>query len=205
LTHDLGAFELFLDHVNFESLPLQGTSLSEALKASAKALEDGSEAETKGKAVILISDGEDHEGQAIEVAKGLAERGIVIHTIGVGGQEGAPIPLADGGFMKDASGHMIVSQPNESILKSIAEAGHGRFVRAANGDFDLAETYSQFIRPDLKEGEHSSREKIWQEQHQGFSALSLLLFSLDAIWIFARLRSRKSQNLKSSRSLELAK
>ncbi len=195
LTHDLSAFELFLDQAGLDSLPVQGTSLSQALQAAGKALDDGAEASSKGRAVILITDGEDHEGQAIQVASELADRGIAVHTIGVGGQ-GAPIPLEDGGFLKDSSGHLVVSQPNEAILRSIASAAKGRFVRAANGDFDLGRTYAEFIRPDLRTGEHSSREKVWIERHSWFSAAGLLLFTLESLLTYAWRRSRKKDEAR---------
>lgn len=180
LTHDLGALRLFLEQAGIDSLPVQGTSLSQALQAAGKALADGAEEGSHGQAIILISDGEDHEGEAIAVAKDLAEKNIVIHAIGVGGQ-GAPIPLPEGGFLKDASGELVVSRPNEAVLKEIAGVAGGQFVRAADGNFELDRIYATAIRPDLREGEHSTREKVWIERHYWLSALAAFFLLIDGL------------------------
>lgn len=190
LTHDLQAFQLFLDQAGVDSLPVQGTSLGQALQFAGKALDEGSEQDSKGRAVILISDGEDHEGRAVELAKDLGGRGIAIHTIGVGGQ-GAPIPLADGGFLKDSAGQMVVSRPNTKILKEIAEAGGGQFVQAADGNFELERIYQTAIRPDLKSGEHQTRERIWIERHAWSSGLALV-FLVAETWSGTRGRKRRA-------------
>lgn len=180
LTHDLGSFELFLDQASVESLPRQGTSMAAALTEAGRALDQGAEGETQGRAVILISDGEDHEGAALSIAEDLAKRSIKIHTIGVGGQ-GAPLPLPDGGFLKDKSGNLVVSRLNEGMLKELAQVGGGVYVRSETGDFDLERIYTEEVRPDLKERNYSTREKLWIERHGIFTAAALLLLLVESL------------------------
>ncbi len=181
LTNDLDSFELFLDQAGVDSLPRQGTSVNAALVEAGRALDQGSENETQGRAIILISDGEDHEGEALDTAERLVKKGIKIHAIGVGGQ-GAPLPLAEGGFLKDQSGNLVVSQLNEGMLKELARVGEGVYVRSETGDFDLDRIYAEEVRPDLKERSYSTREKLWIERHMWFTALALGLLTIDSFW-----------------------
>jgi Ca-activated chloride channel family protein len=192
LTQDLEAFELFLDHADVSSLPVQGTNISAALLQGQKALEQGADADSRGRAIIVISDGEDHDAQAAEVAQQLARRGISIHAIGVGGQ-GAPIPLPDGGFLKDESGNMVISRPNEVTLKAIAKASDGVYVRSETGDFDLERIYKERIRPDLLEREQSTREKIWIERHMWASGFAIWCLLAEFALQLGATRRRPSQ------------
>lgn len=204
LTHDLASFELFLDQAGVDSLPRQGTSMAAALTEAGRALDQGSENESQGRAVILISDGEDHEGEALTIAETLAQKGIKIHTIGVGGQ-GAPLPLPEGGFLKDKSGNLVVSRLNEGMLRELAKVGGGVYVRSETGDFDLERIYTEEVRPDLKERDYSSREKLWIERHGIFTAFGLLLLLTEALLSRPQLRRaaagrKREANLRSRAS-----
>ncbi len=180
LTQDMKALELFLDHVDSESIPVQGTSMGQAIRLGVQALKQGSEASSVGKAIILISDGEDQDTDPLAAARFGAEQGVTIHSISVGGQ-GAPIPLPEGGFLKDESGGLVVSKPDETILRQIADIAGGRFLRSETGEFGLEALYRQSIRPPLKEQQQSQREQVWNEVHSWLTGLALGLLALDAV------------------------
>lgn len=139
LTSDYAAAKTFLRALDTKTIPRGGTAIGEALK-SAEALLD--EARTRGGAksqvVVVITDGEDHEGSAIEAAKTLHEKGVTVFTIGVGSTAGEPLPLYGDrgeflGYIKDGSGQTVLSRLNEQILKDIAQAGGGRYVASSGG------------------------------------------------------------------------
>lgn len=169
LTYDKGSFDLFLDQVSVDLLPVQGTEIAQALELAEKAFEQGSETGSRAKTVILISDGEDHGENAYGKAKTLAEKGVRIFSLGMG-SEGSPIPSDNGAFLRDDKGQLVLSRPDLAGLAKIAENGGGRLIGAS-------ENLDDFYRQELRHGEElqSSREKVWKERHM---ALSLLAFSL---------------------------
>lgn len=132
LTDDHGAAALFVSTAAPESVPQQGTVISDALKMSAGAFPQGG---TSYKAVVLISDGEDHDEQALSTAKDLTRGGIMINTIGVGSPEG--ILLTDpqtGAPKKDITGTPVISRLNETELRQLADATHGVYTRLQSSD-----------------------------------------------------------------------
>ncbi len=191
LTQDMNAFALFLEHVDSDSIPVQGTSMGQAIRLGMQALQDGTEAGSVGKAMILISDGEDQETDPLSAAKAAGEQGITIHTISVGGQ-GAPIPLPDGGFLKDDAGSLVVSKPDETVLRQIAEVTGGHFLRSETGDFGLDRLYRESIRPPLKETEQSQRERVYNEVHPWLTGLAVFLFLSEALHRRWKTRNRMS-------------
>jgi Ca-activated chloride channel family protein len=192
LTQDMNAFALFLEQVDSDSIPVQGTSMGQAIRLGMQALQEGTEATSVGKAMILISDGEDQDTDPLAAAKAASEQGIVIHTISVGGQ-GAPIPLPDGGFLKDDDGSLVVSRPDETILRQIAEASAGHFLRSETGDFGLDRLYRESIRPPLKETEQSQRERVWNEIHYALSGLAGFLLLVELLHRRWRSRNRDTE------------
>lgn len=139
-TTDYGAFEMQLKSINTDMMPTQGTALGEAIQ-TAESMQGSTEQEQK--ILILLSDGEDHDSKAVSMAKIAASKNMVIHTIGVGTSEGAPIPEIGraGGtsYKKDQSGNQVLSQLNEDILKEIAQAGGGKYFNIANQNQALKE------------------------------------------------------------------
>ncbi len=188
LTQDMKALEMFLERIDSDSIPVQGTSMGQAIRLGMQALQDGAEAGSVGKAMILISDGEDQETDPIEAAKAAADQAFVIHTISVGGQ-GAPVPLPEGGFLKDQAGGLVVSKPDEIILRQIAELTDGRFLRSQSGVFGLDRLYQEAIRPPLKETEQSQREQVWNEVHSWLTGLAAILLALESLAMRWRMRS----------------
>jgi Ca-activated chloride channel family protein len=141
LTTDHGAAAMFVSSAGPDAVPQQGTVISEALKRSAGAF---NAAERRFKAVILISDGEDHDPEAIKTAKELAEQGMMINTVGVGSPEGALIPdVANGGNKKDEFGNDVISKLNEDELKQVAESTNGIYVRLQDSDAAVKELLQQ--------------------------------------------------------------
>ncbi|MDA8135749.1 MAG: VWA domain-containing protein [Desulfobacteraceae bacterium] len=179
LTLDHEAFHLFLKVLTPGFLPVGGTNLSEALKTAYDGFEKESDTE---KAVILITDGENTEGDAEETAKTLAKEGIRIFCIGVGGSEGAPIPDENGGFKKDASGNIVLSRVDEKGLEKLATLTNGAYVRSVAGDMDLDLIYRDKIRGQM-EGKTltSGKQKVWENRFQWFLFPGLVLLLAEAM------------------------
>ncbi|HUL43156.1 MAG TPA: VWA domain-containing protein [Bacteroidota bacterium] len=138
LTTDYSAARLILSAIDVDVVPVQGTAIGSALRLAMKSFEEG---ERKHKVIILITDGENHEDDAVAAAKEAAASGIVIHTIGMGSPEGAPIPVYQNGvqvgYKKDREGTVVITKLDEQALREIAEAGSGTFVRATNQQNEL--------------------------------------------------------------------
>ncbi|MFM7203546.1 MAG: VWA domain-containing protein [Myxococcota bacterium] len=180
LTLDYGAFGMFLDYLSPDLIPVQGTSLTQAIKL---ARESFLKSQSTSKALILITDGEDHEGDPLAAAKEAKEAGIQIYTIGIGAQEGAPIPAPDGsGFLRDDNGQLAMTRLDEETLKKIAVETGGAYVRSTSGDMDLDSIYLQGIRGSLKAADlTSTRQKRWEERFQWPLTLAVLLILLEPL------------------------
>ena len=179
LTLDHEAFHIFLKALTPGFLPVGGTNISEALKTAYDGFEKESDTE---KAVILITDGENTEGDAEETAKTMAKEGIRIFCIGVGGSEGAPIPDDNGGFKKDASGNIVLSRVDEKGLEKLAALTNGAYVRSVAGDMDLDLIYRDKIRGQM-EGKTltSGKQKVWENRFQWFLFPGLILLLAEAM------------------------
>jgi len=177
LTLDYGAFKMFLDYLDPDLIPVPGTSLGQAIKS---AISSFSRRERTSKALILITDGEDLEGNALEAAQEAKKEGIRIFTIGVGQEGGAPIPMKDGsgGFKKDERGEMVLSKLDEATLRNIALETGGSYVRSVTGDMDLNKIYQEDIRGRMEKKELlSTRKKRWEERFQWFLFAAILLLA----------------------------
>lgn len=177
ITTDYLSAKMFLNSITTSSVPVQGTSLQDAINLGIKSFS----ADAKGgKALIIISDGEDHEEGAVEAAKSAKELGIVIYTIGIGTPEGKPIPMEDGQLLKDKEGNIVVTRLNESSLAMIAEAGGGSYIKAGNSDFGLDEIVDR-VKNLEKEGFSSVVFEDFDEQYFYFLAIALLFFILELL------------------------
>ncbi len=136
ITTDYSSARLFLSGIDTEVVPIQGTAIGTAIDLAASSFTPQTET---SKAIIVITDGENHQDNAVSAAKNAREKGIYVHTVGMGLEQGAPIPLqgAPGQFRKDGQGNVVVSRLDEATLRSIAEAGEGMYVRASNTDVGL--------------------------------------------------------------------
>ncbi len=176
LTLDYGAIRMFLDQLAPDLIPVPGTALAAAIDSATNLLKDSPR---ESKAIILITDGEDHEGKPLEAAKRAAEEGVRIYAIGIGKNESAPIPEEKGGFKTDRRGEMITTALDETILQKIALETGGAYVRSVSGEMDLEAIYDQNIKVNLEAKEQSSTmRKLWQEGYQFFLAPAVLLLGL---------------------------
>lgn len=199
LTLDYNAFGIFLDALDPDYLPVGGTDLTAALETCYNGFDPSS---TAGKAIILITDGEDTAGDdaaLTQVVEKFAKEKIRIFAIGVGDLTGAPIPAKGGGFKKDAAGNIILSKVDEAMLKKITAMTQGRYVRSVAGDMDLEQIYSGDIlgtmeRKALTQG----RKKVWEKRFQWALLPCVLLLLAEAC--FPQGPRRKS-GVKNGRSL----
>ncbi|MCY3970702.1 MAG: VWA domain-containing protein [Acidobacteria bacterium] len=192
LTLDYSAAALFLEAMEPDLIPTKGTAIGDALRVSLEAFERvASVGSRQSRAVILITDGEDHLGEAQEVAETAAAAGVRVFAIGIGRDEGAPIPREGGGFRTDRRGEIILSRLDEAALQRIALTTGGRYVRSVTGDVDLEQIYAQGIKAQLEDQElGSSRRQRWQERFQWLLVLALAALMLEPL-ISDRLRRRR--------------
>lgn len=176
ITTDYVSARMFLNSITTESVPIQGTALEDAIFTSIRSFSAQSE---KSRVVVIITDGEDHDGDAIKAAKQAAEMGVRVFTIGVGSAEGKPIPI-NGELLKDKNGEIVVTRLNEDLLKEIASAGNGAYVRAGNSEFGLAPIISEVQRMD-KEKFSSVVFEEYDEQYMYFFAIALALFVIEML------------------------
>ena len=187
LTLDYGAAQLFLGAVDTDLIPVKGTALGDAIRISLKAFEGGAQ---PSRAIILITDGEDHGGDALAAAEEAQKQGVRIFTIGIGRDEGAPIPAPGGGYRRDRNGEIILSRLDEPTLQKIALTTGGRYVRSVTGDVDLEQIYNQGIKATLESRElGSKRRQRWEERFQWILAVALAALMLEPL-VSERLRRR---------------
>lgn len=136
ITTDYSSAKLFLSGIDTDIVPVQGTAIGTAIDLAARSFTP--ETETS-KAIIVITDGENHQDDALAAARNAHEKGITIHTIGMGLEQGAPIPEKGhaGQFRKDGSGNVVISKLDEETLRDVAKAGEGLYIRASNTEVGL--------------------------------------------------------------------
>lgn len=192
VTADYDTVRWALGETTTSTITAQGSSISGALDTAAQML---SRAEGSGKGIVLISDGEFHEPpDSIKTAVDrLSAAGIPIFALGVGEPSGAPIPLAKGGFKKDASGTMVLTKLDEAALRGLAADTGGAYVRAVVSDEDVRMLYADQIRAKLVSTEHEvSREKKWHERYQIPLALALTILVVQSFFGIGPGRAGKS-------------
>jgi Ca-activated chloride channel family protein len=131
LTADTQSARIFLSHINTDMVPIQGTAIGQAIHLGINSFSGD---RNIGRAIVIITDGEDHEGGAIEAAQAAAGEGIMVSVIGIGTPEGAPVPVSEhsNNFMTDTEGNVVVSRLNEQMGIDIAQAGQGFYILADN-------------------------------------------------------------------------
>ncbi len=176
VTTDYISAKMFLGSIDTGSIPIQGTAIGEAIRLCTKSFSAQSE---KSRVIVVISDGEDHEEDAVESAKQAAELGIKVYTIGVGSAEGQPIPM-DGGLLKDRNGDIVVTRLNEQMLRDIARAGGGAYIHAGNEEFGLNPIIQDIRRMEEEEFGSVVFEE-YDEQYMYFLGLALLCFVIQMV------------------------
>lgn len=145
LCDDRSAAEMIINAISTESVSYQGTAVGMAIDHAVEAFNNSEEG--RGKAIILITDGENHEDDAVEAAERAAEKGIIVCAIGIGTPEGTTIPVMDENGevteKRDDNGQKVITKLNDGLLKDIAAAGNGTYVRATNADLGLTTIMGQ--------------------------------------------------------------
>lgn len=176
ITTDYVSAKMFLGNVGTDSVPIQGTAIGDAISTATKSFSAQSE---KSRAVIVITDGENHEDDAVAAAKQAAEYGIKVYTIGVGSAQGQPIPK-NGELMKDKDGNIVVTRLDEDTLREVAAAGNGAYVHAGNEEFGLNP-----IIDDIRSMEAEKYESVvfeeYDEQYMYFMGMALVLLVLEML------------------------
>jgi Ca-activated chloride channel family protein len=176
LTTDYRLASLFVNQLNLDLIPVQGTALGDAIKLAVERLKDSSTQDSQGKAIILITDGEDQNNNTLAAAHEAKKQGVKIFAIGIGKKEGAPIPLPNGGYKKDRNGNVIISKLDEESLEQAALITEGVYVRSTSGDLDLDQIYKKGIKTSIESGEYGIvRQKIWYERYQWFLLITIIL------------------------------
>ena len=199
LTGDASAAKMYLSAASVESVPTQGTVIGDALKMCFASFDSK---EKKYKAVVLVSDGEDHDASANELAAQMSKEGVVIYTVGIGSPSGAPlIDLATGEMKKDAQGNNVISKLNEDALKEIARNGNGAYMHYSNSDAVAAAISKQLAGMDKRAVKDESLIN-YQSFYQWLLGLALLLLIAELFINEVKTKKMKT-TLKAGMSLLL--
>jgi Ca-activated chloride channel homolog len=178
LTLDYGAAKMFLNVVTTDWVQVPGTAIADAITQSAEAFKSQ---KNKSKVLIILSDGEDQEGNAETAAQKAAEHGIKIYTVGVGSESGVPIPLSSGKanitYKKDNSDNLVMTRLNSMMLEKIAMEGKGKYFHAGT-NLDMASIYQEIAKMEKNEL-GTDRMNIFEEQYQWFLMLAILFLLLE--------------------------
>jgi len=186
LTADHSAAKMYLSTASPDIIPTQGTIIAEALKMSNAAFNSN---EKKYKTIILISDGEDHDEDALAVAKNVAASGVIIHTVGMGSQQGAPIlDLLTGQLKTDINGNTIISKLNEEELRQLAKSGNGLYQYFDNTDKVVNNILNQIAHMEQKAVKDDSLTD-WLNYFQYFAAAAFILLLIE---VFVTEKKRKA-------------
>ncbi len=176
LTLDYGGFLLSLDNTGIDTIPKGGTSITSAIKEALRSYEGG---QKKYKVLIIITDGEDHEGNPVQAAEEAKNEGIKIFCIGIGTKGGELIPVMDEAgkksFLKDNQGNVVKSHLDETSLQKIALSTGGLYARATNAEFGLELVYRERIARMEKRELEAKMNKHYEERFQVFLWLALFL------------------------------
>lgn len=185
ITTDYAAAKMFLASITPGMIPTQGTAIGDALNLATNSFGESKH----NKAIILITDGENHEDDAIEAAKEAASKGIKIFTVGMGLPDGAPIPVYSGGvvtgFRKDNTGSTIITKLDDALLQQIATAGQGAYVRANNTQQSLGKIFNEIDH--MQKTEFESRIfSDYEDRYQYPLAIALILLVLEPLLLERR-------------------
>ncbi|MFC2098433.1 VWA domain-containing protein [Bacteroidota bacterium] len=178
ITTDYVSAKLFLNSISTDIVPKQGTAIGSAIDLGIKSF---TQQEETSKALIIITDGENHEDDAIEAAKLAVEKGITIHTIGIGLPQGAPIPVYSGGqktYREDREGQTVISKLDETMLRRIASAGEGVYIRSTDTRVGLDKLFDEINKMEKQEME-SKIYSDYDERFQYVFGLGLLILLIE--------------------------
>jgi Ca-activated chloride channel homolog len=180
ITSDYNSAKLFLEAVNTQIVPRQGTAIGAAVQMAVRSFTPGGEA---NKTIVVITDGENHEDDPVAAAGEAADNGITVHTIGMGLPQGSPIPVLRNGqtdYMRDNEGNIVITKLDESTLENIAAAGNGIYVKANNAQVGLNALFDEINKMQKEEMETLVYSE-YEDQFQYFFAAGLFLLLLEII------------------------
>jgi len=182
ITSDYGSAKMFLSTINPQMVPRQGTAIGSAIDIAIKSFGQKSGA---SRAIIVLTDGENHEDDAVAAAKLAGDSGIKVYVVGMGTPEGAPIPVDETvSFKKDKDGNVVVSKLNEQMCSGIAQAGGGVYVRADNSNA-AQRTVSKQLDTLAKSDMDTKVFSEYNEQFQSFAFIALLFLIIE-FFVFSR-------------------
>lgn len=189
ITSDYASAKMFLSNINTEIVPTQGTAIGAAINL---AIQSFSQQEDVNRAIIVITDGENHEDDAMGAAQQAAELGIKVYTVGMGSPRGGPIPAGgSGNFLRDREGNVVITRLDETMLQQIATAGNGEYIPANNIRSGINNLMSELS--DLEKSEFESKVYTdFEDQFQYLALMALLLLLIDFIIL-----ERKNKFLKN--------
>lgn len=181
MTVDHSAAKLFLRSIDTDIVPTQGTAIGKSIELAISSFSANTKA---NKSIIVITDGENHEDDALEQAAAAVEAGITVHTIGIGSLDGTPIPMYKRGQMlgyrKDRAGNTVVTKLNETMLQQIAASGKGTYVRANNSRTGLNALMDEL--EGMERDEYDSKMYTsYEDRFQYFIAIALVLLLLEVL------------------------
>ena len=170
ITSDYVSAKMFIHDISPSLITTQGTDLARAINLSASSF---TQQQGVGRAIIVITDGEDHEGGAEEAVKAARKKGINVFILGIGSTKGAPIPVG-GDYLKDASGNVVMSALNEDMCRSLAQAGSGSYIHVDNTNDAQEKLNSELAK--LQKG--TTQDVVYSEYADQFQAFGLIVFLL---------------------------
>ncbi len=178
ITTDYASAKMFLSTINTNIVPVQGTAIGKAINLAVKSFGPQSDA---SRAIIVITDGENHEDDAIAAAQAAKEKGIIVHTIGMGLPQGAPIPIeGTNSFIKDRSGNVVITKLDPKMLAEIAVAGGGDYFAADNTRSTLNEVFEKISKMDKTEFD----AKVYADYEDQFQWLAWIILALLVAEVF---------------------
>jgi Ca-activated chloride channel family protein len=194
ITTDYSSAKMFLSNINTNIVSRQGTAIGAAIDLASKSFSPSTEA---SKVIVIISDGENHEGNAVEAAKAAAEKGIKIFTIGMGSTKGSPIPVTtnilDKDFRRDREGNVIMTKLNVTMLSEIAQAGDGKYYGATSSRVGLNDLFEKLNKLDKEEID----TKVYSEYEEQFPYLIWIALGFLVVEFFiVEKKSRLFRNFK---------
>ena len=190
ITSDYVSAKMFLQNIDPSLISVQGTDLARAIDMASKSF---TKQEGVGRAIIVITDGEDHEGGALEAAKEARKRGMNVFILGVGDPKGAPIPLGDGNYLTNSQGETVMTALNTRMCQEVASAGSGTYIHVDNTG-DAQEKLNDSLAR-LQRGESESViYSEYDEQFQAFGILAILLLMAEICVL--ECRNRMLRNIR---------
>lgn len=177
ITSDYVSAKMFLQNIEPSLIQAQGTDIAEAINLASNSF---TQQKNIGKAIIVITDGEDHEGGAMEAAKEASGNGFKVFILGIGNTAGAPIPLSDGGYLTDNTGNTVMTALNEQMCRDIAAAGRGTYIHVDN-----TTTAQERLNEELGKMQKGNIDSVfyseYSEQYQWFGILALILLVIETL------------------------